>query len=178
MINTQPVNNNFLSPLGYKLSIDKMPTFNYFVQAVKVPAARLPPAVQATPFSAMPFPGDHIQYTPLVVTFKLDEALLCYTEIYGWMEALGFPQSFDQYRTGTQSATFAGKLETVSDASLIVLSSAMNPIFVYKFKNLYPSAIGAFNFDTREGDVNYITCDVEFTYGYFTVSRDPQDFGA
>ena len=176
---TQPVNNNFLSPLGYKFNIDKLPTFNYFVQAAKVPRVTLPPVMQGTPFSAMPFPGDHLQFEPIVITFKMDEALLAYTEIYGWMEALGFPQNFEQYRQGTRpTATSTGKYNTVSDASLIVLSSAMNPLFIYKFKNLFPTAIGSFNFDYRERDVTYITCDVQFHYGFMTVSRDPQDFGA
>jgi len=129
LVNNQPVNNNFLSPLGYKFHIDRMPTFNFFVQAVKVPNINLPAALQTTPFSVMPFPGDR-------------------------------------------------KRNTVSDASLTVLSSAMNPIFIYKFRNLFPTSIGSFNFDTRDSEVTYITCEVQFKFGFMTVSRDPQEYGA
>jgi hypothetical protein len=178
LIATQPVNNNFLSPLGYKFHIERMPTANYFVQAAKIPEIRLPAAMQATPFSAMPFPGDHIQFDPLTITFKMDEALLTYTEIFEWMQALGFPENYNQYKMGTApSNTSTGKYNTVSDASLTVLSSAMNPIFIYKFKNLFPTAIGSFGFDYRDPEVTYITCDVQFRFGFMTVSRDPSDLG-
>jgi hypothetical protein len=179
LANNQPVNNNFLSPLGYKFHIDRMPTFNFFVQSVKVPEIRLPPAMQNTPFSVMPFPGDHLQFDTLNVTFKMDEALLTYTEIFDWMQALGFPEKYEQYRAGTvPSTTSTGARDTVSDAHLTVLSSAMNPIFMYKFRNLFPTAIGSFNFDYRDPEVTYITCDVQFKFGFMTVSRDPQDYGA
>lgn len=179
LVNNQPVNNNFLSPLGYKFHIDRMPTFNFFVQAVKVPNINLPAALQTTPFSVMPFPGDHLQFGTLDVTFKMDEALLTYTEIYDWMQALGFPEQYEQYRAGTiPTNSSTGKRNTVSDASLTVLSSAMNPIFIYKFRNLFPTAIGSFNFDTRDPEVTYITCEVQFRFGFMTVSRDPQEYGA
>lgn len=174
----QPENINFLSPLGFKFHVEKMPTANFFVQKVRVPSVHLAPAQQPTPFSTMPFPGDHLTYDRLHVTFKLDEALMTYTDIYGWMEALGFPQSYQQYKDGTKPDNVtAGALDTVSDASLLVLSSAMNPIFQYKFKNLFPTAIGAFSFDTTDPNVTYINVEVEFIFGFMTVTRDTSDFG-
>ena len=40
-LTNQPENTNFLSPLGYKLVIKKLPHLNFFIQSVTVPSVSL-----------------------------------------------------------------------------------------------------------------------------------------
>ena len=37
----QPENTNFLSPVGFDFKVKKLPTVNYFVQAINVPSVTL-----------------------------------------------------------------------------------------------------------------------------------------
>ena len=41
IIDTQPINKNFLSQLGFKFVINKTPNINYFVQSINIPGITL-----------------------------------------------------------------------------------------------------------------------------------------
>ena len=74
--NTEPKSTNFLSPLGYKFTIKKMPTVNFFAQAVAIPSVTVGELPIPTPFSTkIQLPGDLVTFGDLVVTFRVDEDL-------------------------------------------------------------------------------------------------------
>lgn len=158
-----PQNTNFLSPLGFKFTISKTPGVNYFVQSVNIPSVTLGNAEVANPFRRIPFAGDQLEYGDLVITFRVDEELKNYRELYDWIVALGFPESFDQYKSlaDVPQTTGAG---LYSDASLIVLSSAMNPLMEVSFKNIYPYALTDLQFNTQLLDVQYIDVMANFRF--------------
>ena len=72
-LSNQPDNPQFLSPVGFNFSIQKLPTVNYFVQSVNMPGVQLGETPLNTPFHIIPTPGDHITYGELAVSFKVDE---------------------------------------------------------------------------------------------------------
>ena len=41
ILDTQPTNKNFLSPLGFRFTIKKAPNLNFFVQSVNIPTLSL-----------------------------------------------------------------------------------------------------------------------------------------
>ena len=49
--NTDPKSTNFLSPLGYRFQIKKMPTVNFFAQAVAIPSITVGELPLPTAFS-------------------------------------------------------------------------------------------------------------------------------
>ena len=69
----QPTNPSFLSPLGFKMTVKRTPTLNFFVQSVEMPSVSLGQADIETPFSKIPFPGTKLTFGNLQVTFKVDE---------------------------------------------------------------------------------------------------------
>jgi len=87
--NTEPVNKNFLSPLGFKFVIKKTPHINYFIQSVSLPDITLGDTYVPTPFTRIPIAGDHIEYGDLIFTFKVDESMKNYRELYNWITAIG-----------------------------------------------------------------------------------------
>lgn len=95
-LSNQPVNTNFLSPVGFNFSIQKLPTVNYFVQSVNMPGVQLGETPLNTPFHIVPTPGDHITYGELAITFKVDEDMKNFIELYNWLQYLGFPEGFNQ----------------------------------------------------------------------------------
>lgn len=177
-ISNLPTNKNFLSPLGFNFSIKKTPKVNYFVQSITLPNLTLGQADIQTPFVKLPVPGDHIEFGTLSLTFRIDEEMRNYKEIYDWIVALGFPENFQQYNTiATSRGKFGGSVTNptagtgiYSDASLIILSSAKNPLVDITFKNLYPVALTDVTFDTRLTDVDYVEATATFAFELFTLN--------
>lgn len=165
-IDRLPTNKNFLSPLGFKFTIFKTPNVNYFVQAAAIPNISLGRVEQGTPFSRFKLPGDKLEYSDLNITFRVDEELRNYYELYNWMTLLGKPDNFDQYKSISTANSGEG---TQSDATLIVLSSTKSPILEVNFKNLYPISLSEINFNTQMNDVDYIDVIATFAYDTFSI---------
>jgi len=172
-ISNLPDNKNFLSPLGFRFIIHKTPNVNYFVQSANLPNVQLGTAAIPSPFVTIPTPGDHLSYGDLIVTFRVDEDMVNYKELYTWMTQLGFPDSFDQYSSQTNTDLVSGPnppKKVFSDASLIVLSSAMNPVMEITYKDLFPISLSDVNFDTRNTQVAYVDVMAVFRYRTFTLT--------
>jgi hypothetical protein len=169
--NTEPTNKNFLSPLGFKFNIKKTPNVNYFVQAVNLPNVNLGETNFPTPFRRIPIAGDHIEYGDLIITFKVDENMANYLEIFNWIKAIGFPDNFDQHKEVDPKFVSAGSGAGVySDATLTILSSAMNPINQINFEDAFPVALTDFNFDSRNTDVEYVEATATFKFKTFQIT--------
>ncbi len=164
-----PENKNFLSPLGFKFQIKKSPHLNFFVQNVNIPGIALSPAVSSNPFVRLSYPGDHIQYDDIMVSFKVDEDLQNYLEIHNWIRDLGFPNKFNEYKRIESVAPITG-MGIRSDISLIILSSAKNPIYDVTFKDAFPVSLSSLIFDTTSQDVNYIEASTTFRYTSFEIN--------
>ena len=153
--NTNP---NFLSPLGFKFMLSRTPNLNFNIQTVRFPGMSLSTTETATPFVTIPNPGK-ITYSPLTITFRVNEDMSDYLEIKNWMEKLGAPVSFEQYKDIKESG--AG---LYSDASLVIMNSAMRGNLTANFYDLFPIDISDLQFTTMDTTVNYIECTVDFRY--------------
>lgn len=167
-ISTQPSNPSFLSPLGFKLQIKKLPTVNYFIQSVNIPSVSLGTADAETPFVKIPFPGTKLTFGNLQVTFKVDEDMKNYMEIYDWLKSVGFPDNFAQY-TNVAGAALASGDGVYSDISLLVMTSAMNPNIEVTFYDCFPVDLSELNFDSTSADVEYLTATVSFANRRFDI---------
>lgn len=168
VIDNQPINQSFLSPLGFKLQIKKTPHVNYFVQKVTIPSVSLGTADVDSPFTKIPFPGTKLTFGNLQVTFKVDEDMSNYLEIYNWLRDVGFPDNFAQYSNiaGQSITSGAG---VFSDITLITLSSAMNPNKEITFFDCFPVDLSSIDLDSTSADVEYVTATVTFANRRFDV---------
>jgi len=162
-----PTNTNFLSPLGFKFNIKRTPGLNYFVQSASIPGISIGVATLGTPFVDLPFTGVKNTYDDLVVTFKVDEELRNYKELFDWMIAISFPDDFTQHQQIVNARPGSGD-GIFSDATLTVLSSSKNPIVEVNFKNLFPYNLSELKFSSSETDVSYMEVDVTFKYQSFS----------
>lgn len=178
-IRSQPSNKNFLSPLGYRFSIKKTPTMNWFVTAVTIPSVTLNKTTMPTPFIQLPIPGDHIVYSDLQITFRVDEDMNNYLELYNWMQGIGFPDSYEQYKNiaPTSRGPLGGRSDSLtgdsiySDATLLVLSSSMNPITEVTFIDVFPVELSPLSFNSQLTDVQYVEATVTFTHRKFNIRQ-------
>ena len=160
-----PTNKNFLSPLNFVFTIKKTPGVNYFVQSASVPGISTGHAQTATPFNYMKDVGDKLTFSDLNITFRVDEDMKNYKEIYDWIIG-NSRQSFEGYAAQTRAAMGAG---VKSDATLIILNSAKQPMIEVAFKDMFPVALSELVFDTRLQDVTYIDALATFVYQSYTI---------
>ena len=100
---TMPDNLSFLSPTGFKFAIQKLPHVNYFCTSADIPDITLGQVDQENLFIRIPVPGDKLAFSPLNLSFSIDEDMKNFKEIYDWLIGLGYPDNFEQ-RANLQSA--------------------------------------------------------------------------
>ena len=163
------LNKNMLSPVGFDFRINKTPDLNFFVQSVVLPGVNIGTYDMPTPFKTIPIPGDHITYGELDVTFKINETLSNYIEIFNWITGLGFPNDFDEYANLKNRPIFTGK-GIESDATLTILSSAMNPIVRVEIKDLFPITITPLELSSTDTSIEYLNGTVSFRFLNYKIS--------
>ena len=170
-------NRNYLSPLGFKLIISKIPKVDFLCQAANIPSISMGTAVQPTYLKDIAVPGDKPVYDDLTVRFIIDENMENYLSLNKWITGLGYPESLKQFQ---QLADVGPSLETqdntnprwfeFSDATLQILSSNYQPNINVNFKGCFPVAVSTLEFDSTQRDYSYFTCEATFKYDYYTIS--------
>lgn len=169
-IDNTPSNKNFLSPLNFKFQIKKAPHVNFFIQKVNIPSITLPTPESTNPFVNIPYPGEHLKYGNLEISFKVDEDLQNYLEIHNWLVALGKPENFDQYKT-IQNIDPATGNGIYSDISLHILSSTKMPNYEIIFIDGFPVSLSDVSFNSVDSDVNFIQASAVFRYTYYNINK-------
>jgi hypothetical protein len=172
-VTNTPINRNFLSPLNFRLVIQKAPTVNFFLQGASIPGLNFyGNASMPTPLNNIPIPGDHLLYTPLTVSFAVDEDLTNYLEIFDWMHDISTSQTLEPgvpyYPETAIDVNVASKIR--SDIKLIVLTSSKNPNIEVNFTDAFPTQLGELNFSTTGTDVTYLESSVTFEYIKYTIN--------
>lgn len=157
IFNNQPTNINFLSPVGFRFNIEYLPNTNWFMTSVNLPGISLGEINQPTPFMQTQVPGNDLVFDPLNITFQVDEDLQNWREIYDWMNGLGFPNEYGEYKAQKAKQLY-------SDASLSILNSDMNINYIITFTDLFPTSLSEILFDSASGDIETIKATVNFRY--------------
>ena len=93
---TNITNDNYLSPLGFKLVLSRAPIMSRNAQQVSLPSIILPQVLIPSPFVKIPVPGDHIDYNEFNLSFIVDEDITGYLEIHDWIKELAAPTEFSE----------------------------------------------------------------------------------
>ena len=149
-----PANVSFLSPIGFQFQLHRAPHIQFFLQEINLPGLDLPPAQVGSPFVTIPVRGDHLQYQPLSLSFRVNENMSNWFEIYNWLTEISAPRSFAEYNAEGQEP----------DATLIVLNSNNRGNVQVSFYNLIPTGLGQILFDATASDVQYVSCQAQFVY--------------
>tara|TARA_Y100000310_G_C20704127_1_gene833243 strand:- start:2339 stop:2851 length:513 start_codon:yes stop_codon:yes gene_type:complete len=162
-------NQNFLSPIGFQFSINRLPNVQYFVQTTNIPGVTATSVPVQNPFSVQHFHGDHLEYNELNVSFRVDENLNNYSEILSWMLGIDFPDNFDQHADIIAAQKSIGE-GIFSDATLIILNSTKNPNISVKFEDMFPVSLTDIPLSVTEGDIVYPEATASFRFKRFVIS--------
>lgn len=172
-LDKNPENVNMLDPHGFVFQIKKLPDVNFYLQTVDIPDITLPEAIQRNPFADIKHPGNKLFFSDLNISFKIDEDLTNYIELYNWVMALGFPKDTQDYGTLAKEPRWTG-LGLLSDASIIATTDLKNPNVEFVFQDCWPTRLGSFQMTTTMRGITYITCQATFKFLRFTILPLPK----
>ena len=161
----QPENSNFLSPVGFRFNNQNLPNTNWFLTAATLPGFSLGEVPQPTPFMQTAVPGNDVNFEPLVVTFLVDENMSNWRELYDWVMGLGFPEEYAQYKNRKENSNL------LSDATMTILNSNMNPNYQILFKDIFPMSVSEVMFDSASADIEGIKATATFRYLNYTYEK-------
>ena len=167
---TQLKNRNLLSPVGFKLTLNTKRKIDFFSNTATIPALTLGTALQTTPLRNLDVPGDELLYDDFQIEFLVDEDLVNYMVVHNWLTGLGFPESYQEFKTLTTDPEQQkdDKLQYV-DGSLHILNSNLRDIAVVKFQDLFPVSLTGLEFRATDDDINYFTASATFKYMMYNI---------
>jgi hypothetical protein len=144
---------------------------SFFCQSANIPDLSLGAVIRPTPMRDFNTFGDNLEIGTLEITFLVDEDLSNYTEIQTWMRDLTSPEYFTGYNatlvnTAEGLGVFGG---LISDATLHILTNAMNTNKNIIFKECFPTSLGALDFTTQDTEIAVITASCSFNIADFTI---------
>ena len=170
----QVSNRNFLSPTGFRFTLNRAPKVAFFGNTANIPSMTLGVANQSTYLKDIDVPGDKILFEDFSLRFLVDENLENYMGIYNWIRGLGFPESLEEIynlqRTGKIDQPLDKVMNVFSDGTLQVLTSHQNPNFKVVFQDLWPYSLSTLQFDATSEDIQYFTADVSFKYTIYNIT--------
>lgn len=175
-VQNQPTNPNYLSPVGFRFRIERLPNVNYFCQTVTLPGITAGYVPMSTPLGDVPQTGDKLEYSQLDVRFKVDEDLRNWIEVYDWLQALGRPIDFTQARRFSNAQTprvgpEGSAASFKSDAVLQILTSHKNVNVSVRFLDCFPIQLSELTFDSSSESIDYLEAVVSFRYRRYDIER-------
>ena len=189
-LSRQPTKLDYASPTQFRFGIHQLPKVEFFAVTATLPAIALTDVVIPPPFKSIPMMGDQLTYDNLSVGFIVDEFLENYLSINEWLTAIVFPKTRKQFsdfktnisntptsiRSSASTSSDIGDVQSASpvnslfsDATLTILSNKNNPIVNVTFRDLYPVAITALEYNQAATDVEYLTASVDFAYQLYEI---------
>lgn len=165
---------DFLQPSRFKLSIDRLPDVSFFVQSAEIPGVQLNSLESPNPLSNIQIPDSKLQFSPLNLTFIVDNKLNNWLEVFYWMQGLGFPEDWEQYRTESRNQRFADErmsdlARNCSNATLLLMGLDGSPTQTITFVDCFPTSLGGIPLDSTSTDVQYSTASLTLAYSYFKI---------
>jgi len=159
------MNTNFLENVNFSLVLKRAPKVEFFGKGITLPSISISPVLLQNQFSTIKEQGDHMTFAPLDVTFRVDENLENYKEIFNWMKSIAFPENFEQY--GRPKSSWKNADPIKSDIEILLYSSKNNVIQTITYKDAWPTDLSSFIVDIEQEQVVYPEITATFEYDTF-----------
>ena len=165
---SQPSQQNFTDVTKFDFRVVKLPDVNFFIDSVELPDLTIGDTLYSTPYKNISLIGDKLEYGTLSIKYKVDRDYKNYTDIFDWMEALGFPKKREQFSEylDSQNNTYGSSDVDglLSDAILTTLSNKNNPVLQFFFEGLYPSSLTGISYDATVTTIEPISVTATFSF--------------
>jgi hypothetical protein len=137
---------NPLSNMGFRMVIDRLPTVAFWCDNVPLPGLYIPEAKQSTPTQTLYVPGNGLMTELLNISFRVNEDMTNYLEVYRWLIECGFPNDTEEYDPQRRGV--------LSDMTLLECV----------FEDAFPVSLGGSElvFSSITQDINYLRATASF----------------
>lgn len=138
-------------------------TFVWQIQTATIPGVQMEVAAIArgpkySKLANNHVPGTGTSYDDLTIQFIIDEDMKAYAELYRWMITMNNPTGASTHDGNVPATMLLHVLDNNKDKT----------VATYRFINAFPKSLSTLEWNyTEAGDVEAVTCDVEFEYAYF-----------
>lgn len=170
---TVQINTNYLSPSGFNVVIQKLPTVAFFAKSVNIPGISVNNPYLPTPFNPVPQPADTANHALLSFTFNVDEDLKNWIELYAWLIGMTFPEDYIQWTTfiGANNSLKHKGDAVYSDITVQTLTSAKNPNVEITYHNCIIRSMGNIELRNDQTDITPVECSATFDYSHFSINK-------
>lgn len=142
----------------FEFIMDRVPNMTYFCQTANLPGLGMGSVEQPTIFGVpINQPSGAIRFENLQITFKVDENLSNWLEIYNWIRRSG-----NLGEDCTPPFSYQEKVE--SGGTLLITNSTYRPKIKISFKNLFPVSLSGIQFTSVLPDSMEAVATATFTY--------------
>ena len=159
----QPSNTNLLLSTGFRFILSRTPNITYFCQSVNLPDISFGEILQPTRFIPTKHPGTSFNYGDLEIQFIIDENMENWREIHDWMRSL---KNVEDYTEVEENPT-----NNFSDASIMILNSAMKPNLEVTFDRIFPKSLGGIQFSSDAADSSQIVASATFAFTSYDIRK-------
>lgn len=156
---------NYLSPLEFQVQIKRLPNVEFTTQNVTLPGLQSTPQETENPYNRLMWKGEKTIYSPLDLTFIIDEKMANWREIHNWITGTTSPQDASQFARLKKS-----REGIVSDITITILNSKKNHNIQFIFRDCFPFSVSPLELDTRSSNVPYPVATVSFAYNYYEIT--------
>ena len=158
-----PNNTNYLLSTGFRFLLTRTPHLTYFCQAANLPDVSLGEMEQPTRFIPIKHPGNSFTYGDLEISFIIDENMENWREIHNWMRSLKNVEDFTEFEENPT--------HHYSDATLMILNSAMKPNLEVAFTNIFPKSLSGIQFTSDADDATQVIASATFAFTSYDIRK-------
>ena len=162
IISRQPSNTNYIQNTGFFFGIQRLPNVQYFCQEANLPGLNFDAIKQPTRFIDVKHPATKATFESLEITFIVDEDLENWREVHNWMRSMVNIEDANDY---------IDPQDHYSDATLILLNSAMRENVRVKFKNCFPTSLTGLRFLTTPAETEPQTATVILAFDTYDIEK-------
>jgi hypothetical protein len=149
----------------HQFVLNRVPTMAYFCQSVNLPGIGMGSVEQPTIFGLpVNVPSGAIRFEDFSITFKVDENLKNWLEIYNWIRGNG-----NLGEDCTPALPYPNKVD--SGGTLLITNSSYKPKLRVNFKHLWPKSLSGIVFSTALPDSVEAVATAVFAYTSHSVER-------
>lgn len=164
-------NNNYLSPIGFKFTIEKAPKASYLCQSAAIPDISVGSIDVPTPLTRYPIEGN-FTYGDFSIEFLVDENLENYLELHNWLRPLGVPYGYGERDAFSKRVSQGKQVLKFSDATLEVLTNSMTSNFKVVFFDLFPVSLSTLEFDATTTNTEFFRARATFRYSLYELRNN------
>ena len=156
-VSQQPSNRNLLSPVGFKLELELLPSEDFFCQQTSKPDISAVVNEVSTPRRRLPIPASGgTSFGDFQVQFLVDEDLKNYLSLWNWINDTTLA-----YEPDTE------KEVQFASGQLFILTNQLNPNFYINFNDLFPVSLTTLPLNVAATDVEFLQATVTFKYSFY-----------